>query len=313
LARGGPLSIQCCPRPFASPAMDTEFTKIEHEAAQPVTARYLRIILGSVAIVFGVGSVYMVGVKSVDIHSVAGLEAVAPQFGWVEARSGGWYSGANLIIDKLKKAGVKRGQIISIDAHNSYATGDAIFSAHYSKSYPSKGDLDITFTYQDTSNYGWAKFYDTANDDAQKDMTDLISITSSINSGGKGVSFVFKYSPAATAARTTKLQWREARAGTWDKAAKDIIAQIKSSNAQRGQVIGIDAHGSSSDAIFSVVLDFGAPGLGPLDIGYHSQNTNAGWATIYNKASTEADTDVISFTSSFNTGGDSVSYVFSYK
>ena len=48
----------------------------------------------------------------------------------MESRSGSWNDAADGIISKLKNNGVKKGQIISIDAHNNGPDGDAIFSAH---------------------------------------------------------------------------------------------------------------------------------------------------------------------------------------
>jgi len=294
--------------------------------------RSLRVfVLGSVAMLAGLGSVYTFGAKSSLRHSAgpnlskaASLSADAskvvslsadPAFGWVEARGGSWNSAADLIIRRLKDAGVKRGQIISIDAHNNDPDGDAIFSAHFSKAYPSKGHLDITYTEQNAV-YGWATFYTNANHDAERDITDLISITSSINSEGYAVTYVFKYSPTASNPTSRPLTWKEERAGSWNGGADQIIASIKASGAQRGQIVGIDAHnnGPTQDAIFSAVLDLNAPGYGPIaDIGYYAQNTAGyGWATFYDIASVHATTDVISFTASCNTDGRAVSYVFFY-
>mmetsp|Transcript_80050 Transcript_80050/g.138945 ORF Transcript_80050/g.138945 Transcript_80050/m.138945 type:complete len:680 (+) Transcript_80050:187-2226(+) len=163
---------------------------------------------------------------------------------WLEARAGSWNGAADAIIQKLTEAGVKRGQIASIDAHNSDPDSDAIFSAHFSKSLPDEGDLQITYDVQNTAEYGWDKFYDTAIEQASAVPTgDIIGMTSSCNTGGAGVTYLFKYAPASDGA-SRPLTWKESRSdgSDWKDAAKDILNQIKDSGAQRGQVLCIDAH-----------------------------------------------------------------------
>jgi hypothetical protein len=274
--------------------------------------------MGSVAALFGLGLMWVAttNLKPSGVDTDTGLFGKpTSNFEWVEVRAGSWNGAADAIIAKLKAAGVKRGQIVTIDAHNNGPDGAAIFSAHYSKSLLSNGDLDISYSAQG-ADYGWATFYNKASRDAEADITDLISITSSTNSRGRAVTYVFKYVKVASHAESRVLTWKEVRAGSWNGAADAIIVQIKASGAQRGQVVGIDAHNNGPDeaAIFSAVLDLTAPGYGALDIGYHSQNiAGVGWGTFYNKASVEATTDVISFTSSCNTGHRGVTYVFYYK
>lgn len=292
--------------------MDAPFVNADKPSNTRWRQRGVGIAIGSLATLFSLGLVW----DASKHHLTATTLAAAPNFEWVEARAGSWNGAANGVIAKLKAAGVKRGQIVSIDAHNNGPDGDAIFSAHYSTAYPSNGDLDITYSVQNTASYGWATFYNKANADAEEDLTDLIGITSSINEKGRAVTYVFKYVKAASNAEARKLTWEESRAGSWNGAANDIIAKIKASGAERGQVVGIDAHnnGPDEDAIFSAVIDLDAPGYGPLDISYHVQNTaDYGWATFYNKASAAATTDVISFTSSCNTAGRGVTYVFYNK
>lgn len=164
---------------------------------------------------------------------------------WLEARDGSWNGAADAIIQKLVEAGVKRGQIACIDAHNNGPDEEAIFSAHFSKSLPDGGDLQITYDVQNTAEYNWETFYNTALDQAKVVPTaDIISITSSCNSGGAAVTYVFKYEPASADEASRPLTWKESRSqgSSWNDAAKDIIDQIKASGAQRGQVLSIDAH-----------------------------------------------------------------------
>merc|ERR1711957_1104006 len=116
--------------------------------------------------------------------------------------------------------------MVSIDAHNNDEDGDAIFTAYYSKALMSKGDLNIKYEV-DNAGYSWSKFYDRACAAAGSDITDLISITSSINSGGNSVTFVFRYDAPASRPESGKVTWVDSRSQHWSGAADDIIAKIK--------------------------------------------------------------------------------------
>lgn len=258
------------------------------------------------------------GPSSLAMHFQKPVELTALPIEWVEARAGSWNGGADAVIQRLKDAGVARGQIISIDAHNNGPNDDAIFSAHFCKSYPSQGALDLTYTSQNTADYGWATFYSNANNDASGDMADLVSITSSTNENGRAVTYVFKYAPhAVNEVSHASLSTLEQRAGSWNGAADGLISQIKASGAQRGQIVSIDAHnnGPDEDAIFSATINHKALGFGPInDITYEDQNTDAyGWATFYDTAAGQVTPDTISITGSCNTGGRAVLYVFRYQ
>jgi hypothetical protein len=237
------------------------------------------------------------------------------QYLWLEACSGhSWNEAAHAIIQKLKDAGVQRGQIVTIDAHNNGPSGAAMFSAHYSLDMPGKGSLEITYDAQN-GKYGWPDFYKNAC--AKAHPEDVISITCSCNSSGlgSGVTYVFSYADPS-GAPPRELTWKEARASSWKAAADAILQKIKDSGAQRGQVVGIDAHndGPDRDAFFSAILDLGAPEQGELDISYDWQNTRDGWPTFYKNASDFAeDRDVVSMTSSCNSGRRAVFFVFYQK
>jgi len=236
---------------------------------------------------------------------------------WVEARADSWNAAADAIIQKLKDKGVARGQIRAIDAHNNGPKGDAIFSAHYSFDLPSVGPLDVRYSAQNSSKYGWATFYNNANA-AQREHTnveDIISITGSCNSGNKAVTYVFYYPPTAHAPKP--LQWVEARAGSWNAAANTIINKLKEMGVARGQIVSIDAHNNDpdDDAIFSAHYCLDLPSNGTLmDIQFHVQNSkDYGWATFYNNASNAAKVqDIVDITCSCNCDGNAVAYVFYY-
>jgi len=270
------------------------------------------VALGVVAMIAGVCVLSPLPLR----ESITALSSPS-HMGWVEVRASTWAGGADLLIEKLKTVGVKRGQIISIDAHDNKPTGQAIFSAYYSTALMSQGNLDITYEEQN-ADYAWATFYNRACAVAEKDITDLISITSSINSGGYSVTFVFRYAPPTSGAKSGRITWVESRSQTWNGAAYDIIEQIKATGAQRGQVIGIDAHnngcGDNDDAIFSAYIDHTATSYGNLDIEFwHLNNQHYGWRTFYNYALAKAGPDTISISSSCNMRGGGVTYVFNYK
>jgi len=281
---------------------------------QPMTHRrpWFRtpaVILGSVTMLVGVLVLSPLPLRD----SITGASRNPTQFEWVEARAGEWDKGADLLIAKVREAGVKRGQIISIDAHSSSENGEAIFTAYYSKALMSKGDLNIKYK-SDNADYDWPKFYDRACAAAGSDTTDVISITSSINSGGDAVTYVFSYDAPASTPESREITWVESRSGSWNGAAIDIIAKIKATGAKRGQVLGIDAHnnGCSHEAMFSAYLDLTAPGYGDLDIKFVSVGGSASWESYYNQALAAVNTDTITYTASCNSGGEVAGYVFTY-
>lgn len=118
---------------------------------------------------------------------------------YVEARGDnqGWKSAADGIVSSLKSAGVQRGQIVRIDAHNNgIAFGDsAIFTAYYDLTLPGYGALDIEYKWEETDNSGWGGIYGRA---ATEATTGVISLTSSSTyrvdaSKSRSVTFVFNY------------------------------------------------------------------------------------------------------------------------
>ena len=67
---------------------------------------------------------------------------------YVESREATWDAAAADIIWKLQAAGVKRGQVLSIDAHHHVTVDErkeAVFSAHYSLEMADEGPLEVDF------------------------------------------------------------------------------------------------------------------------------------------------------------------------
>lgn len=87
---------------------------------------------------------------------------------------------------------MKKGQILSIDAHNNSPDGDAIFSAHFCKDLPDMGPLEINYKEMNSNTAGWNQFYEFAADKIThlSDINDLISVTASCNGDG-AVLYVF--------------------------------------------------------------------------------------------------------------------------
>mmetsp|Transcript_20882 Transcript_20882/g.46011 ORF Transcript_20882/g.46011 Transcript_20882/m.46011 type:complete len:322 (-) Transcript_20882:143-1108(-) len=243
------------------------------------------------------------------------LPSCSPQLQWVEARANCWIEAAEGIIAKLKALGVRRGQIISIDAHKDGPDGSveqAIFSAYYSTSYQSLGPLNINYTEQNEV-YAWPEFYDVA---AQRATSDVFSITGSSNFPLLAVMYRFAYWPPAENSVPVDLRWLEARGDNWTQAADSIIEKLANAGVQRGQIVSIDAHNNGPDdqAIFSAHYNPSALGFGNASIKYSLQNTDAyGWAQFYTNATRSATADLIGITSSSNTRSSAVTFVFEYQ
>eukprot|EP00413_Alexandrium_margalefii_P010729 CAMPEP_0204526778 /NCGR_PEP_ID=MMETSP0661-20131031/8621_1 /ASSEMBLY_ACC=CAM_ASM_000606 /TAXON_ID=109239 /ORGANISM="Alexandrium margalefi, Strain AMGDE01CS-322" /LENGTH=594 /DNA_ID=CAMNT_0051532639 /DNA_START=55 /DNA_END=1839 /DNA_ORIENTATION=+ len=248
------------------------------------------------------------------------------EFEYTEVRAGSWNAAADEIILKLKQANVRRGQIVSIDAHNNGPDELAIFSAHFSRQYPDHGELDIEYLAQNTDE-AWAAMYERVAKEQRNHSSDSdISITSSCNAGGRGVTYVFRYKAVrpcgekvASVAVDRRIVWVEERGGSWHAAAEGIVRKIKATGAQKGQVIGIDAHLNvpTGEPVFSAFVDLAAPSLGQLDLGFCAQlDRGYGWAVFYTIANAQAAFmsreagDVISITSSINPAGRSETFTF---
>jgi len=225
--------------------------------------------------------------------------------GALEARAETWSEAADAIVQRLQNAGIQRGQVVSIDAHNNGPDDKAIFSAHYSKLRKGEGALDIVYS-RERATQPWAKFYSNAADKLSGGSADVISVTSSCSTyRGECVTYVFQYAPTEAKAMARRdVVWVEAESGSWEEAAEAVMQGIREKGAERGQVLSIDAHSlAGKRACFSAFLDLGAPGLGPLDLLCASQvDRGYGWGRFYDVAHLQASDlgsepdDVISIT-----------------
>ena len=149
---------------------------------------------------------------------------------YVESRASSWNGAADGLIKKLKEAGVRQGQVLSIDAHNSGENELAIFSAHYLKSLEDRGQLDIGYTAQNSSS-GWETFYTEASKHAEG--KDVISMTGSINTSDRSIFYVF-FNKGTEDAGVENVEHVESRAGSWNGAADGIIKKLRENEVQSG-------------------------------------------------------------------------------
>ena len=112
---------------------------------------------------------------------------------FTESRAGGWDSAANAIIGSLVASGVKRGQLLYIDAHNNGEGENAIFSAFWNPNLADQGPLSVGYK-KFNAKYGWQKFYENIIMEAnQLKRKDFISITGSVNCSDSSVMYLFYY------------------------------------------------------------------------------------------------------------------------
>jgi hypothetical protein len=119
---------------------------------------------------------------------------------FVESSGVTWADAAESIITKLRKAGAKRGQVLSIDAHTTPECA-ATFSAHFSSQMKDQGPLDAQFIKlsgapvpEPAGEDGWSALCQNTARAAQTvgSCQDIISITGSLENGAPAY-FVFYY------------------------------------------------------------------------------------------------------------------------
>ena len=245
---------------------------------------------------------------------------------WVEARSARWDDALATLQAQLRERGIRRGQIVAVDAHNNGPDAEAIFSAFYSHDLPDRGELELTVHKTASSELGWGSFYDQAAAHARAlpSAADLVAITASCTAGDGGVLYTLAYAGRADGALSPgmgALEWAEVRGDTWDGAAHALVEQLWRKGVRNGQIVAIDAHNNGPDApaIFSAFYSHDLPDRGELSLSFSAQNTrDYGWATFYERAAApladlKSADNLVAITASCNTGGRGVLYVWTYK
>ena len=224
---------------------------------------------------------------------------------YVEARNSHWADSTKQIIQKLKSAGAKKGQVLWIDAHVSKPNSDTIYSAYWDDNIKSDEELDIQYNLQDTKG-SWADIYNRAVSVLETiDPKDVISVTGSLSTKTYSVLTVFYYK--GNPVNRQNIKWIESRQYHWEDCANDIITQLKNNGAKMGQIISIDAHQnvSNNDAIIAAFWNASLPANGDLQTSYELKDDNSSWSDHYEWisntiASMDGNFDFHSLTSSFN-------------
>ena len=114
-------------------------------------AQYAATVVGTIGVRQDILSVTASGTQNTDgiiyvfHYKDTGLRRDVGTVSYVESRGRDYDNAAKGIIQKLQDAGVKRGQVLSIDAHASEDGKEAVFSAHYSlqmKRGPTEGRVE---------------------------------------------------------------------------------------------------------------------------------------------------------------------------
>ncbi|KAK3232866.1 hypothetical protein CYMTET_56804, partial [Cymbomonas tetramitiformis] len=270
----GELDLQCSAQTYASYGWDTYYRRAALSLGEAgATPSSCVAVTGSCA----AGSSAAMFV----FYYGSGAGRGAPRTVHLEARGDSWNQAAKAIVQALETAGVKRGQILSIDAHNNSPAGDAIFSAHYNPGLPAADEapLKVFFSPQNAM-YAWDTFYRNASthiESALPSCKDIICITGSCNEGGGAVMYVFAYGDCKD------IQYLETRSFSWQQAADDLISHLEAAGVQRGQVLSIDAHNNipDGDAIMSCHYCQKLPAKGTLKINYFLQNSTKKNCELY--------------------------------
>jgi len=101
---------------------------------------------------------------------------------------------ANKVVEKMKNEGVKPGQIIGIDVHNSGTMGDARFCAFWNRGLPATGDLNNMIIKDKNDHFDWDMHYRWVCNRINihyKPLKTVHSITSCCNYHGRGVTYAF--------------------------------------------------------------------------------------------------------------------------
>jgi len=240
---------------------------------------------------------------------------------FVECRAYEWNSCADAIISKLKEKGVKKGQLLWIDAHNNGPQNEAIMSAFWDDAVKGENSpLDISFHVKNSCD-SWYEFYEDASQVlATLPPENVISVTASCNYGGSAVMFVFYHEcKRLTGDKKQKIWFCHETNHSYDTAAKKVIAKMKNEGAKAGQIIAIDVHNNNNtgDARFCAFWNRGIPSTEGLSNILHmkGKNDKDSWEDHYlwackviseHKATLQAH----SITSRCNYGGNGVTFAF---
>lgn len=180
-----------------------------------------------------------------------------------ECRAGSWAGCADKIVQTLDELRLAPFSCVSVDAHNNSPNDDAIISCFYRGEPVSNGDQFCKFGYLlRNSRESWDTHYRKAQDVVQL-LTELpnyrvISVTSSCNTGGKGVTFVFfeKHVSAneepSIAPSLASNQLRVLSFNLWVGGGLSLANCIKIMQQSEADVIGLQ---ETNGALVSMIAD----------------------------------------------------------
>ena len=238
---------------------------------------------------------------------------------YVEARGSYWNTCAIAMHEKLKEVGVKKHQLLWIDAHNWEPGQEAILSAFWDDNIKSDEPLKLDWEEQNAS-YGWDTHYKNAAKTVSKLRPEnVISMTGSCNTEGRRVFFVFYYDDVSPSPEQQDIRYTGSKDWDWETAAEDIIKHLHNEGAKTGQIISIDCHneGKDTEAYFSAFWNASLPPLGDLKL-QHKSNVEEKtaeyfyhyqWA-VQQISSEKGNVDTHSITSSCKNGRGLCTFVF---
>ncbi|KAK3263861.1 hypothetical protein CYMTET_27367 [Cymbomonas tetramitiformis] len=271
----GPLELQYHKQETSEYGWDTFYSKAAEACkAHPMSTRAIT----SSCAAAGAAVTFCFWDKNVEEDREAQVTPEGHDIQVLEVRGnspGEWDAAAGELVAQLEKAGVRRGQLLAVDAHCSSNFGKPIFSAHFAASLPDQGPLDLHFHGQHTDVYGWDDFYRIAASlvdnprRVREGPGSVVNITGSCSIGSSAALYVFWHGgpnveeAAPVEGDLLDVQYVEARAAgdSWTEAAEAVIAKLQELNVRRGQILSIDAHNNDPDhdAIFSAHFCRGAP------------------------------------------------------
>ena len=200
-------------------------------------------------------------------------------------KSDGWEAAAKALINKLKDAGVKKGQLVYINAH-----GGSTVTAYYDDSIKSEEPLDIAYDFQwKYNNTPFEELYKRAADYASSIRPEnLISMTGSFDNTNAIVFFVFHY-VGEKANEQQRIRWSTGKQWAWKDSADEAIANLMNDGAKTGQIICTDTHFADWHAKSLHVAFWNAslPAKGDLQIEYELKFDKESWENHYRWASKE--------------------------
>jgi len=212
-----------------------------------------------------------------------------------------WNGAATGVLAALVEAGVQRGQVLSIDAHNDGPDGDAVFTAHFCRGLQGCGRLALTFQCSANEDAEWASLESRVAEESTG--RELVSTTGSSNCSGRVVMYAFWHVPDVDLECCTV----EAAPGAWQAAAEALASKLSELSVRRSQIVSIDAQnkGFGHPSVLSAHYRRaeGAPAAPPLRLAWEFRSCGReGWPYLRGWADARADgKDAISITCASST------------